>query len=83
MADKNAARNRAENAFSASSMRDAAVKEEIAKERVAFDVRTQKLRALRLAREEQERADKAAEDAAKPPKAAKTAKAKARKTAAN
>jgi hypothetical protein len=79
MADKNAARNRAENAFSASAVRDAAMKEEIAKERVAFDVRTAKLRALRLAREEQERAEKAAADAAKPPKPAKAAKPRARK----
>ena len=83
MADKNAVRNRAENAFSASSQRDAAVKEEIAKERAAFDVRTAKLRALRLAREEQERAEKAAEAAARPPKPAKTAKAKTRKTPAH
>jgi hypothetical protein len=81
MADKNAARNRAETAFSASSVRDAAVKEEIAKERVAFDVRTQKLRALRLAREEEERAEKAAKDAANPPKPAKAAKPKPRKAA--
>jgi len=74
MADKNAARSRAETAFSASAVRDQAVKDEIAKERVAFDVRTAKLKALRLAHEEQERAEKAAHDLANPPKP------KARKT---
>jgi hypothetical protein len=72
MADKNAVRHRAESAFSASAVRDAAMKEEIAKERAAFDVKTAKLRALRLAREEQERAEKAAADAANPPKPTKS-----------
>ena len=74
MADKNAARSRAETAFSASAVRDAQIKDEIAKERAAFDTRTAKLRALRLAREEEERAAKAANP---PP----PAKPKARKAA--
>ena len=68
MADKSAARTRAESHFSASEMRDALVKEEIAKERAATDAKTAKLRALRLAREAEEAVAKAAADAANPPK---------------
>jgi hypothetical protein len=68
MADKSSARTRAESHFSASEMRDALVKEEIAKERAAVDAKTAKLRALRLAREAEEKAAKATFDAANPPK---------------
>jgi len=74
MTDKNAARTRAETAFSASAQRDAQIKDDIAKERAAFDIRTIKLRALRMAREEQERADKATADALKPPKGTRKAR---------
>ena len=56
MADKTAARTRAETHFSASEARDALVKTELAKERIAFDDRTVKLKALRLARDQAEAA---------------------------
>ena len=59
MADKTAARTRAETHFSASEARDALVKTELAKERIAFDDRTVKLKALRLARDAAEAAEKA------------------------
>ena len=70
MSDKNPARARADGAFSASAQRDAQIKDEIAKASAAFDARTAKLKALRLAREEEERAAKAAN----PPPPAKTRK---------
>jgi hypothetical protein len=76
MADKTAARTRAETHFSAAEARDALVKMELAKERIAFDDRTVKLKALRLAREAEEAAAKAAAPvAAKEKKAAKVKKA--------
>ena len=68
MADKSAARTRAETHFSASEQRDAMVKDQLAKESAAFDARTLKLRALRLAKEAEEAAAKAAHDLANPPK---------------
>ena len=40
MADKSAARTRAETHFSASEQRDAMVKDQLAKESAAFDART-------------------------------------------
>ena len=52
------ARGRAEAVFTASEQRDAAVHEQIRKERAASDAKTARLRALRL---EKEAADKAAE----------------------
>jgi hypothetical protein len=42
--------------FTASEARDALVKKELAAERAAFEAKTIKLRALRLAKEEEERA---------------------------
>ncbi len=71
MADKTAARTRAETHFSASEARDQLVKTELAKERIAFDDRTIKLRALRKARDEEEATEKARLAALAPPKAAK------------
>jgi hypothetical protein len=72
MNDKNAARARAEAVFSASEMRDAAVKEEIARQRAATDAKTARLRALRLAREAEE-AEARARDPAPTPKKKKKA----------
>lgn len=54
--------------FTASEQRDKLVWAEIAKERAAFDAKTARLKALRLAR-----------DAAEPPPAPKPAKARSRK----
>jgi hypothetical protein len=71
MADKTAARTRAETHFSASEARDQLVKTELAKERIAFDDRTVKLKAMRLAREAEEAAEKARIAASAPPKAPK------------
>jgi len=82
MADKTAARTRAETHFSASEARDALVKTELAKERIAFDDRTVKLRALRKARDEAEATEKARLAALAPPKAAKKpVKPRVKKTA--
>jgi hypothetical protein len=58
MADKTAARTRAEAHFSAAEARYLLVKTELAKQRIAFDDRTEKLKALRLAREAEEAAAK-------------------------
>ena len=68
MADKTAGRSRAETQMTASAARDAAIKDQIAKDSAAFDARTIKLRALRLAKEAEDAAAKAAYDAANPPK---------------
>jgi len=57
-AQKAKARGRAEAIFTASEQRDAAVHEQIRKERAASDAKTARLRALRLAKEA---ADKAAQ----------------------
>jgi len=76
MANKNSTMSRADNAQSASAMRDAHIRDEIAKERTAFDTRTAKLKALRLAREAEEAAEKAAADALKPVKAPRKSRAK-------
>lgn len=54
--------------FTASELRDKLVWAEIAKERAAFDAKTARLRALRLAR-----------DAAQPPSPAPAKKSKAKK----
>jgi hypothetical protein len=76
MADKTTARSRADTHFSAAEARDQLVKTELAKERIAFDDRTVKLKALRLAREAEEAAAKAAAPATakvkKPVKVKKT-----------
>ena len=55
-AQKAKARGRAEAIFTASEQRDAAVHEQIRKERAASDAKTARLRALRLAKEAAEKA---------------------------
>jgi hypothetical protein len=75
MADKLETRRKAENHFTASEQRDAFVKSELAKESAAFDARTAKLRALRLAKEAADKIEQDRLDALNPPKA-KTAKKK-------
>ncbi|HWU26394.1 MAG TPA: hypothetical protein VN154_08320 [Rhizomicrobium sp.] len=54
--ERDAARNRAQQFFTASEQRDAEVKQMIEGERAATDAKTAKLRALRLEKEEAERA---------------------------
>lgn len=70
MDNKTPARSRADIQF-ASQSRDAAVKDEIARDRAKTDAKTEKLKALRLARDAEEAAEKARQDAINPPKAAK------------
>jgi hypothetical protein len=82
MADKSAARTRAETHFTASEQRDALVKAQVEKERAATDAKTARLRALRLAKEESDRVAKAEHDAANPPQA-KIRKAKVRRVVAS
>lgn len=53
--DRDGARKRAQNHFTASEQRDTAVKQMIAAERSAREANTAKLRALRLAKEEADR----------------------------
>ena len=62
------ARGRAEAIFTASEQRDAAVHEQIRKERAAADAKTARLKALRLAKEAAEKAGEGgqAEDGSKP-----------------
>jgi hypothetical protein len=74
--ERDAARTRAQQHFTASEQRDVQVKQMIESERAAVDARTTKLRALRLAKEEAERAA-----AANAPPAA-PAKPRARKAVA-
>jgi len=62
--EREAARNRAQSHFQVAEKRDVLVREEIARERVATDAKTAKLRALRLAKEEADRI--AVENAPKP-----------------
>jgi len=70
MADKiTAARSRAQKHFTASEQRDTLVRQMINSERAAVDARTDKLRALRLAKEEAERIAEA--EAPQSPPAAK------------
>ena len=61
--------NRAQTAFSASEQRDKAIRQEIEKQRLATDVKTAKLKALRLAKEAEDRAQALANPP--PPKTAK------------
>jgi hypothetical protein len=82
MPEKTAARSRAETHFTASELRDSAVKEMMAKERAATDAKTVRLRALRLAKEEADRIAKAEHDALHPPQAAPRKKKIAAKRAA-
>ncbi|MEI9931564.1 MAG: hypothetical protein WDM89_13755 [Rhizomicrobium sp.] len=72
---KDVARKRAQNHFTASEQRDSLVKQMIESERLATEVKTAKLRALRLAKEE---ADRQAALAA-PPAPAPAKKTKARR----
>jgi hypothetical protein len=67
-------RKRSNTGFTASETRDALVKKELAAERAAFDAKTEKLRALRLAKEAAD-ADAAMKLAAEAP-AVKTAPVK-------
>jgi hypothetical protein len=68
--NKSPARSRADIQF-ASHARDEMVKSEMAKERAKTDAKTEKLKALRLARD----AEQAAADALLPPKKVKARKA--------
>jgi hypothetical protein len=58
--DRDGAKRRAQNHFTAAQQRDDLVRDEIAKERAATDAKTARLRALRLAKEEEDRATAAA-----------------------
>jgi len=57
--DRNAARNRAQAQFSASEQRETLVRQMIESERAAVAARTNKLRALRMAKEEADRVEAA------------------------
>jgi colicin import membrane protein len=75
---KDLTRRKAGTPFTASEARDALVKKEIEAERAAFEARTAKLRALRLAKEAADAAHAvklAAEAPAKKPAKRKAAKA--------
>ncbi|MGZ5934782.1 MAG: hypothetical protein ACXWLD_05985 [Rhizomicrobium sp.] len=74
---RDSARRKANTHFTASEQRDAMVKKELEQERHAFDTRTAKLKALRLAKEaaDAEAAQKLA--ASQPPKPVKKKKAAA------
>jgi hypothetical protein len=67
-AERDAARNRAQQHFAASDRRDIEVKQMIEGERSAMDARIAKLRALRLAKEEADRAAAANAPQAEPAK---------------
>lgn len=67
---QSAARQRAQNYFTQTEKRDALVREEVEKERVANAAKTAKLRALRLAREAEEREEASRKAAMEPPKKA-------------
>lgn len=54
-AERNAARQRAQNHFTASEQRDSAIRQEIEQQRAATDALIAKQRALRLAKEEADR----------------------------
>ncbi|MBV9420065.1 MAG: hypothetical protein JO348_09865 [Alphaproteobacteria bacterium] len=75
------ARKRSTTGFTASETRDALVKRELAAERAAFDAKTEKLRALRLAKEaaDAQAAMKLAAEAP-PQKTAPVKKSRAKKT---
>lgn len=80
MANKEDIRRTAEDRFTATQRRDAEVKAQLEKERTAFDARTAKLRALRLAKEEEDRQAKARFDAENPPAPRKTVRRKVAQT---
>jgi hypothetical protein len=54
--DRDGARKKAQNYFLVREQRDSAIRQEINRERAATDAKTEKLRALRLAKEETDRA---------------------------
>ncbi len=68
--NKSPARSRADIQF-ANQTRDELVKDEIAKERARTDAKTQKLKAMRLARDAEMAVEQARLDALSPPKPAK------------
>jgi hypothetical protein len=76
---RDAARGKAQKYFTQSEQRDTLVKQEIERERAAFDAKTAKLRALRLAKEaaEKETAAKQAENAGEEPAKAKRSRRRA------
>jgi hypothetical protein len=75
--ERAAARNRAQQHFTASDQRNAEIKQTIENERSAMDARIVKLRALRLAKEE---ADRAAAASGPPVEPTRPTKARARKS---
>jgi hypothetical protein len=76
---RDSARRKANTHFTASEQRDAMVKKELEQERNAFDSRTAKLKALRLAKEAADAEAARILAASQPPKAAKKKKAPATK----
>ena len=72
---RDTARRKANTHFTASEQRDALVKKELEQERHAFDTRTAKLRALRLAKEAADAEAAAKLAASLPPKPVKKKKA--------
>jgi len=75
--ERDGARRRAQNHFELAEARTNLVKQMVDAERKALDTKTEKLKALRLAKEEADRI----EAANAPPPAPKTRKAKVAKTA--
>ena len=75
--DRDAARNRAQQHFTASEQRDVHLRQTIETERAATDAKTAKLRALRLAKEEADRV--AAASAPQAPVAERVRKPRAKK----
>ncbi len=80
---RDAAMSRAQTHFQKAEQRDALVRTELEKERIATATKTAKLKALRLAREieDKEAADRAAAEKAAAKPASRLIKAKAAKTA--
>ena len=74
---RDSVRRKANTHFTASEQRDAMVKKELEMERTAFDNRTAKLRALRLAKEAADREAGIVPEEAKPAAKPKRNKAKA------
>ena len=76
---RDTARRKANTHFTASEQRDAMVKKELEQERNAFDSRTAKLKALRLAKEAADAEAAKILAASQPPKAVKKKKVSAPK----
>ena len=72
---RDAARQRAQNHFTASEQRDTAIKQEIARERAATEAQIAKLRALRLAKEAEDARVAAEAPAAEPETKSRKARA--------